>query len=119
MPSIPKKNRTTFAVQARTNYVKQKEREKERAFKGIDKSNSKIYTSRQWRKLRQYVLHRQPICVHCVQKNRYTTANTIDHILPINKGGAIWDIENLQALCSSCHNKKSARDKSYKIGRGR
>lgn len=107
MPSIPKKNRTTFAVKARTTYVK----DKERAFVGMDKSNSHIYNSRQWRKLRQMVLHKQPICLMCEQKNRYTTANTIDHILPINKGGAIWSMDNLQALCSSCHNKKSARDK--------
>lgn len=107
MPSIPKKNRTTFAVKARTTYVK----DKQRAFVGMDKSNSHIYNSRQWRKLRQMVLHKQPICVMCEQKNRYTTANTIDHIQSINKGGAIWSMNNLQALCSSCHNKKSARDK--------
>ena len=107
MPSIPNKNRTTFAVKARTTYVN----DKQRAFASIDKSNNYIYKSRQWRKLRQIVLHKHPICVMCEQKNRYTTANTIDHILPINKGGAVWSINNLQALCSSCHNKKSARDK--------
>lgn len=107
MPSIPKNNRTTFAVKARSNYVK----EKQTAFAGMDKSNSHIYKSRQWRKLREIILHKQPICVMCEQKNRYTTANTIDHIIPINKGGSVWSFNNLQALCSSCHNKKSARDK--------
>ena len=107
MPSIPKNNRTTFAVKARSNYIK----EKQRAFASIDKSNNYIYKSRQWRKLRQIVLHKHPICVMCEQKNRYTTANTIDHILPINKGGAKLSLENLQGLCSTCHNRKSAYDK--------
>ena len=107
MPSIPKNNRTTLAVKARSTYVK----DKQTAFSGMDKGNKHIYNSRQWRKLRQMVLHNQPICVMCEQKNIYTTANTIDHILPINKGGAVWSIDNLQSLCSSCHNKKSARDK--------
>ena len=107
MPSIPKGNRKTFAVKARSTFVK----DKQRAFVGMDKSNTHIYNSRQWRKLRQMILHKQPICVMCQQKKRYKTANTIDHILPINKGGAVWSIDNLQALCTSCHNKKSARDK--------
>ena len=107
MPSIPKGNRKTFAVKARSTFVKRKHR----AFVGMDKSNSHLYKTRQWRKLREMVLHKQPICVMCEQKKIYTTANTIDHILPINKGGAVWSMDNLQALCSSCHNKKSARDK--------
>ena len=115
MPNLPKGNRKTFAVKARSTFVKQKQREKERAFKGMDRTNSKIYTSRQWRNLRKLVLHRQPICVHCEKKNKFITANTIDHIKPINQGGSVWDVDNLQALCSSCHNKKSAKDK---IGRG-
>ena len=107
MPSIPKGNRRTLAVKARSTYVK----DKERAFVSMDKSNSHIYNSRQWRKLRQLVLHKHPICVHCERNKKYITANTIDHIIPINKGGAIWSMNNLQALCASCHNKKSAKDK--------
>ncbi len=107
MPIIPKGNRRTLAVKARSNYVK----DKLRAFKGMDKSNSSIYKSRQWRRVRQLVLHKQPICVMCERKNKFVTANTIDHITPINKGGAIWAIDNLQALCSSCHNSKSSKDR--------
>mgnify|MGYP003653281234 FL=1 len=107
MPNLPKGNRSTLAVKARSTYVK----DKQEAFSGMTDVNKYIYNSRQWRKLRQMVLHKQPICVMCEQKNRYTTANTIDHIQSINKGGAVWAMDNLQALCSSCHNKKSARDK--------
>ena len=34
----------------------------------------------------------------------------VDHIVPINKGGAKLDIGNLQSLCNLCHNRKSGRE---------
>jgi 5-methylcytosine-specific restriction endonuclease McrA len=108
MPNIPKNNRSTLAVKARSRYLEQKAN----AFKGMDRSNSKIYKSKQWQKVRKLVLHRDPICVMCKASNRYVTANTIDHIIPINKGGLIYSLDNLQSLCSSCHNSKSASDRT-------
>ena len=107
MPSLPKGIRSTLAVKARSTYVK----DKQEAFKGIDRSNHKTYNTRRWRKLRATILKAQPICVMCEQKNRYTSANVVDHIEPINKGGAVWNTSNLQALCTPCHNRKSAKDK--------
>jgi 5-methylcytosine-specific restriction protein A len=32
----------------------------------------------------------------------------IDHIKPILDGGDEWDRDNLQGLCESCHNRKTA-----------
>lgn len=40
-------------------------------------------------------------CVHCNCKENLT----IDHIIPVSKGGKD-DIENLQILCKSCNSKK-------------
>lgn len=38
-------------------------------------------------------------------------ATEVDHIIPRSKGGTdIW--ENLQALCKSCHSKKTRRENS-------
>ena len=107
MPSLPKGNRKTFAVKARISYLK----DKERAFKGIDKSNASFYNSRQWRKLRLMILQRDPLCKECEKKNRFVSSVVADHILPINKGGAKYNPDNLQGLCTTCHNRKSARDK--------
>ena len=107
MPTIPKGNRDTLATKSRQDH----QAEKERAFKGIDRSNAPFYKSRHWQKLRLFILQRDVICKHCSKDNRYITATVCDHIQPILKGGNRYDVTNLQALCSSCHNKKSARDK--------
>jgi len=107
MPELKRGNRSTLAVKARATYVQQKHD----AFKGMSNSNRSIYNSTRWRKLRAIVLKRQPICTMCQAKHRYTTANVVDHVLPINKGGFAWELSNLQALCTPCHNSKSARDK--------
>ena len=33
-----------------------------------------------------------------------------DHIVPLRRGGDPWAVENLQALCRSCHVEKSRGD---------
>lgn len=73
--------------------------------------NSKFYNSRAWRKLRKQFLMENPLCFHCQQKDEITPATVADHVVPINKGGAALDENNLQPLCASCHNRKSARDR--------
>ena len=37
-------------------------------------------------------------------------SEVVDHITPINQGGATLDWNNLQAMNSKCHNKKSGRE---------
>ena len=32
---------------------------------------------------------------------------TVDHIIPISKGGPVFDIGNMQLLCRECHKKKT------------
>lgn len=44
-------------------------------------------------------------CVHCNCKENLT----IDHIIPVSKGGKD-DIENLQILCKSCNSKKGVKE---------
>ena len=51
------------------------------------------------------------MCEECLKVGRLTPAQMVDHIVPINKGGASLDIENLQSLCNACHARKSAKDK--------
>jgi len=57
---------------------------------------------RGWRKLRSFILDRDPLCVLC----RRAPANEVDHIVPRADGGDDAP-ENLQGLCKSCHSRKT------------
>jgi 5-methylcytosine-specific restriction protein A len=53
---------------------------------------------------------RYPLCKHCLDKGLYVASEVVDHIIPMAQGGAKYDEENLQALCKSCHDKKTAKE---------
>lgn len=62
-----------------------------------------------WHKVRSQFLLHHPLCVHCKAEGRTTAANEVDHIKP-HKGDyhLFWDSGNWQALCKSCHSRKTA-----------
>lgn len=65
-----------------------------------------------WAKLRAYVLMREPLCRHCKDKSppMYTPASHVDHIDGDASSAFSNRIENLQPLCESCHNAKTAAE---------
>lgn len=67
-----------------------------------------FYLSRGWRDYRRQFLLMNPYCVVCGQE-----ATVVDHIVPFQQGGNVWDSKNHQALCKSCSGKKSNSDKEY------
>ena len=78
---------------------------------GRRQSNAKFYQSTAWRKLRALKIEVQPLCEECLRRGIATPARVVDHIVPINKGGAALSLANLQSLCDACHNRNSATDK--------
>ena len=58
---------------------------------------------KKWAKIRQRVLNRDNW--RCQQCGRY--GNQVDHIQPLQKGGAEYDLENLQVLCRGYHIEKT------------
>lgn len=72
--------------------------------------NSNFYNSRQWRRLRQYVMQLNPLCKHCKEKDIIKAGQCIDHIIPIRMGGDRLNVKNLQTLCNSCHAVKSGKE---------
>ena len=69
-----------------------------------------------WVKLREHILRRDKhLCQPCLRTGRITSANQVDHITPKAKGGTD-DPSNLQAICSPCHDEKTAKDegRSYR-----
>jgi 5-methylcytosine-specific restriction endonuclease McrA len=71
---------------------------------------------RRHRELRDKLLKQEPTCRYCRQKNppRITLATIADHVVPIAKGGAVHDINNLAPACPDCHDAKTRRDNGWK-----
>lgn len=63
-----------------------------------------------WRKLRQMYLAAHPLCVECERIGLVTAATDVDHIRAKRHGGTD-DEDNLQALCHTCHSRKTARER--------
>jgi 5-methylcytosine-specific restriction protein A len=61
-----------------------------------------------WRRARALFLRQHPLCVQCLQENRLTPATVVDHIIP-HRGDEklFWDQGNWQAICKTCHDKKT------------
>jgi 5-methylcytosine-specific restriction endonuclease McrA len=79
-----------------------------------NKVNDKRYNTGRWRRLRAYVLDRAKHlcqCDSCKELPLPSIATVADHIKQVTRGGSFWDIDNLQALNESCHQKKSARER--------
>lgn len=56
--------------------------------------------------LRKEMIKRDPFCVECGETNQ--SLLTIDHIVPIAKGGTN-DESNLRVLCILCNDEKGAK----------
>ena len=62
--------------------------------------------------LRRQVLADHPLCM---TKGCDGLATDVDHIIAVRDGGHLFDRRNLQALCRSCHSRKTAGE----VGLGR
>ncbi|HSN23714.1 MAG TPA: HNH endonuclease signature motif containing protein [Methylomicrobium sp.] len=69
--------------------------------------NGGSYTRSEWRRLCDYYEHR---CVCCGGKFHRLT---VDHVIPLSKGGSNY-IRNIQPLCRSCNSKKHDKEIDYR-----
>ena len=58
---------------------------------------------REWEDLRREVL--DAANWRCARCGAY--GNEVDHVIPLHKGGAPRDRDNLQVLCGECHGEKT------------
>ena len=78
------------------------------------KKDQRIYQSNAWRRLRLEFLAENPWCKKCKKKGKKVPATVVDHKRPIRFGGDIWDIDNLEGLCTRHHNQKTAIESNCK-----
>jgi 5-methylcytosine-specific restriction protein A len=71
-----------------------------------------------WQRLRKLVLAEEPLCAECLKAGRTVSAEEVDHRVPLARGGTN-DRSNLQALCKSCHSRKTNREDGGGFRRGR
>jgi 5-methylcytosine-specific restriction protein A len=63
-----------------------------------------------WRKARQLHLMQHPLCVECLVDEIVEPATVVDHIKPHRMDPILmWDRANWQSLCTTHHNRKTAR----------
>ncbi|KAA0893071.1 HNH endonuclease [Pusillimonas sp. ANT_WB101] len=80
-----------------------------------DNGRTLLLGSAAWHRLRDVVLSRDPMCVHCLARGIHTPARDVDHIdnEPSNN-----DLDNLQGLCGPCHSRKTAADMGKRVAYG-
>ena len=113
MPWAAKKpcRRFNCAVLTDGSYCPKHKRERKRVVdKGRPSARKRGYTSI-WEKARKVFLEENPLCKIDLDHGRTVAANVVDHVIP-HRGdqNIFWDQSNWQALCTTCHNRKTATE---------
>ncbi|KEJ97419.1 5-methylcytosine-specific restriction enzyme A [Pseudosulfitobacter pseudonitzschiae] len=82
-------------------------------------AHRQLYKLKAWIVGRLQFLRRNPLCVDCAELGAVEPATDVDHIIP-HKGDRrlFFDRSNWQALCKSCHSRKTAREVFHRRGDG-
>lgn len=77
-----------------------------------DKIHAAFYRSAEWIRARESVMEQYAgLCAECSKLDLITNADVVDHIVPLTLDfSKRLEYSNLQPLCHSCHNKKTAQD---------
>lgn len=88
-------------------------REYDRRMKARSPASRKVYASKRWAGLRRTVLAEQPWCdcgIDCCPEGCTRMSEDVDHIIPVEDGGAPFDRSNVHGLAHSCHGRKTAQE---------
>lgn len=70
-----------------------------------DSAEAAFYRSARWRRLSTWYLARHPVCQVCGKR----PAVLVHHVTPIRDGGALMAVDNLLAVCATCHQREHPR----------
>jgi 5-methylcytosine-specific restriction protein A len=76
-----------------------------------EQSTDQLYQSNAWKKISKRKRQYDPFCEKCLERDIVVDARITDHIVPLKEGGALLDWNNLQSLCMTCHNQKTANER--------
>lgn len=84
--------------------------------------NGEVWNQASWKEARRRAIaSKEPICARCQKYidtslpmnlpdgKRNPLAVEVDHIVPTSRGGALYDLENLQLLHMRCNRQKGAK----------
>ena len=82
--------------------------------KGSAQDAKNIRSSARWQRVRMIKLTQQSTCEDPFKHHpdRPILAKQVDHIVPLQDGGAAFAMENLQSLCTHCHAIKSQQERN-------
>lgn len=104
MPSRPLLHR---APGGRTKQERQRDHDQRR---GSSTARGYDYA---WQKLRKLKLRTDPLCESCKPQGRVSLALEVDHKIRISERPDLrLDWDNLQSLCETCHDAKSAAERA-------
>ena len=71
------------------------------------KADKAFYESPAWRAVRLIVLQSQPLCIDCRRRGLTVPAKHVHHVIDRKaRPDLALVVENLEALCVSCHGRK-------------
>lgn len=75
-----------------------------------NKDYNKLIHKGRWLRLRRDILSAHPLCQRCLEKDQYSPATEVHHIVPCENAAGpkemerlMYDPHNLLALCHRCH----------------
>lgn len=67
-----------------------------------------FYYTPAWRALKKRVREEEPLCRSCLSRGVHNFSQECDHIIPIDVAPELRLVrDNIQALCKSCHSRKT------------
>jgi len=81
-------------------------REEQRRYDSEREGSTKRGYGIRWQRYREWFLRENKFCMRCGR-----LANEVDHIEPVKPDDPrFWDSKNHQALCKTCHSRKTAKE---------
>lgn len=70
------------------------------------KQTRRFYSMYRWQQVRKLKRSITPLCERCEAQGKVIIGDLVHHIIPLEDGGSPLDLDNLETLCTTCHNRE-------------